>query len=140
MIVALTVTRKISFAKSSRVAATLRDSLPAPLMLMDAICPSADKDDAHGPLARPMRIRKVSRKSVPLTADIQPVTARTQQRDGKSAEQIEHLRFQEIMIPVIAGGIVGDHEPVVLRTHQAAMSHDERKDHERAEQETAKAR
>src|ERR1051326_1432545 len=54
MIVALTVTRKTNFAQSSRAAATLRESLPAPAILMDGIYPSraalrCTEDDPHRP-------------------------------------------------------------------------------------------
>lgn len=85
-----------------------------------------------------MRRRKETREtmaaSVQIAANIKAILACTQQCDGKSAQQVKHLGFQEIMVPVIACGIVGDHEQVICRSHKTDVSHKNRNHHEYAKE------
>src|SRR5438477_6626037 len=85
-----------------------------------------------------MRFDKPIRKrSIPLAADVQAVFPRTKQRHGETTEQIKHLRLEEIMVPMISGGIVRHKEKMILGAHQAGVRHDKGDDHEYAEQKAA---
>src|SRR6266700_3255621 len=137
-----TVTRNTNLARSSRLAAdTARSSLA--VIRTDAMafplnrifrCRSNRIGHSWGrcDLRNPLR-----KCSVPLAADVQAVFPRAKQRHGEAAQQIKHLRLEEIMVPMISGGIVRDHEKVILGAHQAGMRHDEGDDHEYAEQKAA---